>query len=223
MTCARTSLSERLTVRRPGRTAFRGAWKLAYADFTTAMMAFFLLMWIVNGTEAETRGEIADYFGAEADASQTRPSQDEIGARLARLESAMAELGRTDGISIHRAGDRIRVEFFETPEHPMFALGDAALTQDARALLGAVAPLITEAGAQVEIEGHTDSRPVSPAAGSNWALAARRAEAAREVLLQSGVPAERIEGITGRGASRPIDADDPASGVNRRISLIFEL
>jgi chemotaxis protein MotB len=220
MTFARTPLSERLTVRRPGRTAFRGAWKLAYADFTTAMMAFFLLMWIVNGTEAETRGEIADYFNAKANAAQTHMAQDDIGARF---ESAMAELGRTDGISIHRAGDRIRVEFFETPEHPMFALGDAALTRDAIALLGAVAPLITEIGAQVEIEGHTDSQPVSPAAGSNWALAARRAEAAREVLVQSGVPAERIEGITGRGASRPIDADDPASGVNRRISLIFEL
>ena len=220
MTCVRTPLSERLTVRRPGRTAFRGAWKLAYADFTTAMMAFFLLMWIVNGTEEETRGEIADYFGTETGAAGTSPAPDDIGVRL---ESAIAALGRSEGISIDRSGDRIRVEFFETPDHPMFALGDAALTRQARALLGAVAPLIIEAGARVEIKGHTDSLPVAPGAGSNWALSARRADAAREVLLQSGVPAERIKGITGRGASRPIDANNPASGVNRRISLIFEL
>ncbi len=220
MTCVRTPLAQRLAIRRPGRTAFRGAWKLAYADFTTAMMAFFLLMWIVNGTEAETRGEIAGYFGAESGAAEASAVQDGIGARL---ERAMEGLGRSDGISIQRAGERVRVEFFETPDHPMFALGDAALTRDARALLDAVAPLIIEAGARVEIEGHTDSRPVSPAAGSNWALSARRAEAAREVLLQSGVPAELVEGITGRGASRPIDPHNPASGVNRRISLIFEL
>ncbi len=39
-----------------------GAWKVAYADFVTAMMAFFLLMWLLNATTAEQRSGIADYF-----------------------------------------------------------------------------------------------------------------------------------------------------------------
>ena len=39
-----------------------GAWKLAYADFMTAMMAFFLLMWLVNMTTVEQRTGLADYF-----------------------------------------------------------------------------------------------------------------------------------------------------------------
>ena len=39
-----------------------GAWKVAYADFVTAMMAFFLLMWLLNATTAEKRQGIADYF-----------------------------------------------------------------------------------------------------------------------------------------------------------------
>ncbi|MEI4488412.1 flagellar motor protein MotB [Frigidibacter sp. MR17.14] len=39
-----------------------GAWKVAYADFMTAMMAFFLLMWILSATEEETRHGLADYF-----------------------------------------------------------------------------------------------------------------------------------------------------------------
>jgi chemotaxis protein MotB len=39
-----------------------GAWKVAYADFVTAMMAFFLLMWLLNATTAEQRAGIADYF-----------------------------------------------------------------------------------------------------------------------------------------------------------------
>ena len=39
-----------------------GAWKVAYADFVTAMMAFFLLMWLLNATTEEQRKGIADYF-----------------------------------------------------------------------------------------------------------------------------------------------------------------
>lgn len=39
-----------------------GAWKVAYADFVTAMMAFFLLMWLINTTTPEQRQGIADYF-----------------------------------------------------------------------------------------------------------------------------------------------------------------
>src|SRR6476646_11534544 len=39
-----------------------GAWKVAYADFVTAMMAFFLLMWLLNATTEEQRKGLADYF-----------------------------------------------------------------------------------------------------------------------------------------------------------------
>ena len=39
-----------------------GAWKIAYADFVTAMMAFFLLMWLLNATSEEQRRGLADYF-----------------------------------------------------------------------------------------------------------------------------------------------------------------
>ena len=39
-----------------------GAWKVAYADFVTAMMAFFLLMWLLSTTDEQTRLGLADYF-----------------------------------------------------------------------------------------------------------------------------------------------------------------
>jgi chemotaxis protein MotB len=47
-----------------------GAWKVAYADFVTAMMAFFLLMWLINTTDPEQKRGIAEYF-APASVSQT--------------------------------------------------------------------------------------------------------------------------------------------------------
>jgi chemotaxis protein MotB len=47
-----------------------GAWKVAYADFVTAMMAFFLLMWLINTTSPQQKRGIADYF-APASVSQS--------------------------------------------------------------------------------------------------------------------------------------------------------
>lgn len=42
--------------------AHGGAWKIAYADFMTAMMAFFLVMWLVNAANEETKASVASYF-----------------------------------------------------------------------------------------------------------------------------------------------------------------
>ena len=39
-----------------------GAWKIAYADFVTAMMAFFLVMWLINAANEKTKAQVASYF-----------------------------------------------------------------------------------------------------------------------------------------------------------------
>ena len=52
-----------------------GAWKVAYADFVTAMMAFFLLMWLINTTSPEQKRGIADYF-APASVSRNQQGSD---------------------------------------------------------------------------------------------------------------------------------------------------
>ncbi|NDF12725.1 MAG: hypothetical protein EB060_07960 [Proteobacteria bacterium] len=49
-------------IKKGGHGHHGGAWKVAYADFVTAMMAFFLLMWLLNATEAETLAGLAEYF-----------------------------------------------------------------------------------------------------------------------------------------------------------------
>ena len=51
-----------------------GAWKVAYADFVTAMMAFFLLMWLLNTTSPEQKAGIADYFAPASISSTTSGS-----------------------------------------------------------------------------------------------------------------------------------------------------
>jgi chemotaxis protein MotB len=51
-------------VKKGGHSAHGGAWKIAYADFVTAMMAFFLLMWLLGSTTEGDKKGIADYFAA---------------------------------------------------------------------------------------------------------------------------------------------------------------
>src|SRR5512141_3122432 len=51
-------------VKKAGHVAHGGAWKIAYADFVTAMMAFFLLMWLLGSTTEGDKKGIADYFNA---------------------------------------------------------------------------------------------------------------------------------------------------------------
>ncbi len=53
-------------VKKGGHGHHGGAWKIAYADFVTAMMAFFLLMWLINMTTPEQKKGLADYFSPTA-------------------------------------------------------------------------------------------------------------------------------------------------------------
>ena len=67
-----------------------GAWKVAYADFVTAMMAFFLLMWLINTTTPEQKRGIADYFAPQSIAQTVSGSGGVLGGRVMGEDSAHA-------------------------------------------------------------------------------------------------------------------------------------
>jgi chemotaxis protein MotB len=67
-----------------------GAWKVAYADFVTAMMAFFLLMWLINTTTPEQKRGIADYFAAQSISQTLSGSGGVLGGRVLGEDSAKA-------------------------------------------------------------------------------------------------------------------------------------
>ncbi|WP_207478982.1 flagellar motor protein MotB [Arenibaculum pallidiluteum] len=70
-----------------------GAWKVAYADFVTAMMAFFLLLWLLNVTTAEQRRGIADYFSPASVARSTSGSGGVLGGLTITVPGAMISPG----------------------------------------------------------------------------------------------------------------------------------
>ncbi len=67
-----------------------GAWKVAYADFVTAMMAFFLLMWLINTTTPEQKRGIADYFAPQSISQTLSGSGGVLGGKVMGEESARA-------------------------------------------------------------------------------------------------------------------------------------
>jgi chemotaxis protein MotB len=67
-----------------------GAWKVAYADFVTAMMAFFLLMWLINTTTPEQKRGIADYFAPQSVAQTVSGSGGVLGGKVMGEDSAHA-------------------------------------------------------------------------------------------------------------------------------------
>src|SRR6201990_50053 len=67
-----------------------GAWKVAYADFVTAMMAFFLLMWLINTTTPEQKRGIADYFAPQSITQTVSGSGGVLGGKVMGEDAARA-------------------------------------------------------------------------------------------------------------------------------------
>ena len=80
-----------------------GAWKVAYADFVTAMMAFFLLMWLLNATTEDQRKGLADYFSPNAVLSHNSSGTGQpFGGRTAFSDGAMvSDLGAAQVVMGH--------------------------------------------------------------------------------------------------------------------------
>ncbi|WP_298915607.1 flagellar motor protein MotB [uncultured Algimonas sp.] len=261
-----SSLPPTIIIKRPkivaGDDHHGGAWKVAYADFVTAMMAFFLLMWLLNATTEEQRQGLADYFnpsipiaavsggGAEAlfgeevvqapalsSVQTTRETNDvEIGrptdatapidsetdaAVSEALEAALvgesAELG--EHITIRMTPEGLVVELTDRDSRPLFASGSAEPSPVLMKLAAAVAQALDSVENPIKIVGHTDSRRYPNTRGySNWELSGDRANVARRLMKDAGLPEARITEVSGRAATMPLVAD-PVDPRNRRISV----
>lgn len=71
-----------------------GAWKVAYADFVTAMMAFFLLMWLLGATTEKQRKGVADYFSPTITMSSSGSGSDVLGGDTATESSQAPNSGQ---------------------------------------------------------------------------------------------------------------------------------
>jgi len=211
-----------------------GAWKVAYADFVTAMMAFFLLMWLLNATTEEQRKGIADYFnpnipiaavsggGANAlngDSLFTKDTLASSGTGTPTEKTSINAEAFLEHISLKHSPEGLVIELVDSQDEPLFSIGNAAPSPLLDQLMQIITQSLGDVENKVKIVGHTDSR-VFPnnASYTNWELSADRANTARRLLLKYGFSPQQITEIAGKADTSPV-SDDPMAAQNRRISV----
>jgi len=254
-----------IIIRKPRRRGHEGghggSWKVAYADFVTAMMAFFLLLWLITMVAPEKRARVASYFkhfalfqqagssmmagsieiveeaGGEAPrvpkefekgSAEMRFGKEDLGsmskeelmeALRREIEKKLADVKDQVMVDIFEGG--VRIQLVDKEGKPMFELGSAQPTPDARKILAVIAPNIRELENRISIEGHTDSLTYSSSKYTNWELSTERASAVRKELERLGMDPDRLTRVAGYAATDPLIKEAPADPRNRRVSIML--
>lgn len=226
-----------------------GAWKVAYADFVTAMMAFFLVMWIMAQSK-EVKVAVAGYFrdpGAfdtvrgdgvldggkspEAGGVTAAPGvsmaaeQEALAAAAERIRrdllktDSLAEL--RDQIEFKLTTEGLRIDLVDRSGSSFFDSGRSVLRGEAATILGVIAREIGRLQNDVVVEGHTDSAPYGAGASyGNWELSADRANAARRQMESTGMSRGQVQAVRGFADTQLHLADAPLDPKNRRVSIV---
>lgn len=213
-----------------------GAWKVAYADFVTAMMALFIVLWLMN-TSKQVQEAIGGYFKDPSGTSKmVGTDQDGSGQNFAISKQEMVKLKeqlqksiRTmadfdklkDHIEITITAEGLRIELLESATGTFFDRGNPELNKDGKDLLALLASELGKLPNKLSIEGHTDSKPyASKGTYSNWELSTDRANAARRWMQTKGVQQNQVAQVRGFADQMLRKPEDPLDPSNRRISVI---
>lgn len=220
-----------------------GAWKVAYADFVTSMMALFLILWLINMIPVEKRAELAQFFrdpmslegrsaggqgvlgsGANEGELTFEPlplikSREEYKNVIESiLEERMPEY--MDQLELRATPEGVEISLIEHEKQVLFPVGSSEPIPRSRAIIAEAAKVLTALPNDLVIGGHTDARPYQ-GEGSNWTLSANRADRVRELLEANGFPANRIAGVRGYADRELFDPKKPYAEENRRITLLL--
>jgi|WetSurMetagenome_2_1015567.scaffolds.fasta_scaffold00012_77 chemotaxis protein MotB len=221
-----------------------GSWKVAYADFMTAMMAFFLLMWLISMVDPVKRAAVADYFRnynvfkesgtsfmdrssgiqQEVKATTREPVSDYVLKEMEKKINTSVELklkGLKNQVLIDKVEGGIRIQIVDLEGKPMFKTGSAVPTDRCRQILNVVSETFKGLNIRIAVEGHTDSTGSSKERETNWDLSAQRASTARKILESDGIDQNAIAKVTGYADKDLLFKETPADPRNRRISLIL--
>ena len=175
--------------RAKGHAQHGGAWKVAYADFVTAMMALFIVLWLVSQTDQETRQRLSEYFrtgmfsgapalvmggsgvnekgfldgknGAlELEYNSFKNSAINIEKSLRAAAAQRPELKKLhDQVEVTVTEQGLLIQIVDGNEDLLFDLSSAELKPELRALLETIAPPLAELDTPLQVHGYTDARP----------------------------------------------------------------
>jgi len=225
-----------------------GAWKVAYADFVTAMMALFIVLWLTNtskpiqvaisgyfkdpsGTGKETGSSLAgsketggNLAGSGENFQLTKQNMGKLKDQLQRSIRSITDLDNLKkNIEMTVTSEGLRIELLESAGGTFFDSGSATLNQSGRELLTLLAAELGKVPNHVSVEGHTDAKPYGGKGSySNWELSADRANAARRLMQQSGLRGDQVSQVRGFADQRLRTATDSLDPSNRRVSIIVQ-
>lgn len=216
-----------------------GAWKVAYADFVTAMMALFIVLWLMSQNDPVKKA-VAGYFNdprgtakllgttmsgtgtavamSDADKQRLEEMKEKLEKEI-QSKKELQKLGKQIEITITPEG--LRIEFVEGKNGTFYQSGSAQLSDAGKELVVLLATELKSLPNDLLIEGHTDATQYSTNADySNWELSADRANAARRLMQQNGVRSNQVTQVRGYADQFLRVPKDPSDPSNRRITIL---
>ena len=227
-----------------------GAWKVAYADFVTTMMALFLVLWLTaqdakikqaierafrNPFSSVTKESVGIIPNKDVQAThESKGAFDSPSAMqlelLRRLSEDLSKLLQDNPedqavIKLDVTPDGLRINVFDRSRRPVFEVDSTQFTEYGSWVFSTMAWVISRYQSfQVELEGHTESgrKPASPSYGA-WELTADRANTTRRELTARGVPESQIYRVAGFADTQPMHDLPATNEANRRVTVLLKL
>ena len=215
-----------------------GAWKVAYADFVTALMALFIVLWLMNSSKP-VQEAVGGYFrdpygtakkmgtqmGGTGDASA--PKKEDMARLKEDLMKAMGKMKDFEKlkklIEITVTPEGLQIELMEDPHGTFFETGSSAPTPILQSVLKILSPEAGKLPNTISIEGHTDSKPYSGARTyGNWELSTDRANTARRLMESCGVRPNQVVQVRGYADHKLRKPLQPEDSSNRRVTVIIQ-
>jgi len=228
-----------------------GSWKVAYADFVTAMMALFLVLWITSQDKKikeaieltfrhpflkgprQSSGIIPNTLeqahGKSLTGQYDMPSPLEmdmlrhLNDDLLKVLSTNPEYQKNQSIMLEFTEKGLNINVLNRTQKPIFETGRSEFTDYGRWVFSTLAWEIARYKRfSLEIEGHSP-KGETPVNTSldDWDLTANRANTARRLLVNNGVAPEQIRLVSGYGDTRPLDRTKPSDEINNRVTVLL--
>ena len=227
-----------------------GAWKVAYADFVTAMMALFIVLWLLSQTDQSTRQKLSEYFrtgmfsgapalvmggsGVESNAfldaqggvmqmeQQTlQASANAVKKTLKVAASRDAELSAlVKDIDVSVTEEGLLIQILDNGQDLLFDLSSAELKPRLKKLLETIAPVLEKLKNPIQIHGHTDARPFPAAAGRTNWELSFERANNARRTMEARLSPGQLAGVFAHGSSSPYVKESPLDPRNRRLAIL---
>lgn len=218
-----------------------GAWKVAYADFVTALMALFIVLWMMNSSR-KVKQSVSGYFhdpkgyarqleqGSAGPGGKPQPPAEAVKSIQSQIEEALKKMPEfqkiRNNILLSVTPEGLRIDLLESEQGMFFVTGNPTPTPAGERLLEVLAQELGKMPNRLVVEGHTDAmafRNSGPTSRySNWELSADRANTARRILHTFGVRPEQVAETRGFADQRLLDPKNPNNPRNRRVSVVVK-